>query len=247
MSWKKYEQLANYPWEILTGRIAPEVLSAPKTGGDLSGGWLPVHERIVRYLLRHVVGQPWKDHLTLIAAVLSARNRDVSTVELIVQSLQVRFSRLLPALGLKAMDEWNADLHIPKYLKGEVLPEESSHMRFSFLRHYSSATKQVWYWFNTLPEAEQHVPKPISALIDFSTSVKRISRHLHRSFQIIPTSLSTFVTKKAIRPLSACISVCGIEPVLSWLQNEQTDTVGPCEIKPREECLPMSRTAMGSS
>lgn len=160
MSWKKYEQLASYPWEILAGKVAPEVLSAPKTGGGLHGEWLPVHERIVRYLLRHVVGQPWKDHLTLIAAVLSARNRDVSTVELIVQSLQVRFSRLLPALGLGTMDEWNADLHIPKYLKGEVLPEESSYVRFSFLRYYTSATKQVWYWFNTLPEAEQHIYRP---------------------------------------------------------------------------------------
>src|SRR5258708_25287697 len=98
MSWKKYEQLANYPWEILTGRIAPEGLSAPKTGGDLSGGWLPVHERIVRYLLRHVVGQPWKDHLTLIAAVLSSRNRDARTVELIRQTPQAPFSLLLPAL-----------------------------------------------------------------------------------------------------------------------------------------------------
>src|SRR6266851_7325549 len=118
MSWKKYEQLTNYPWETLVGKVAPEVLSAPKTGGEHHAEWLPVHERIVRYLLRHVVEQPWKNHLTLIASVLSARNRDVSTVELIVQSLHVRFSRILPALGLETMDEWNADLHIPKYLKG---------------------------------------------------------------------------------------------------------------------------------
>jgi hypothetical protein len=37
MSWKKYEQLASYPWEILAGKVAPEVLSAPKTGGGLHG------------------------------------------------------------------------------------------------------------------------------------------------------------------------------------------------------------------
>jgi len=160
MSWKKYEHLTDYSWESLAGKVAPEILAAPKTGGDLHGGWVPVHERIVRYLLRHVVEQPWNNQLTLIAAVLSARNRDVSTVELIVQSLHVRFSRILPALELQAMDEWNADLHIPRYLKGEVVPEESSYVRFSFLRHYTSATKQVWYWFNTLPEAEQEIYRP---------------------------------------------------------------------------------------
>src|SRR5260221_3531339 len=76
MSWKKYEQLANYPREILTGKIAPEGLSAPKTGGDLSGGWVPVHERIVRYLLCHVVWEPLKRHFEINATVLSGTNRD---------------------------------------------------------------------------------------------------------------------------------------------------------------------------
>src|SRR6266571_5140985 len=55
----------HYTWEQLAGQIVPEVLLAPKTGGDPSGGWSAVHEQVVGYLVRSVVGTPWVNHLAL--------------------------------------------------------------------------------------------------------------------------------------------------------------------------------------
>ncbi len=152
MGGKKPNPFLGCTWESLADKIAPEVLHAPKTGGE----WPAVHERIVRYLLTQVVGKPWGNHLALIAALLAARRQDVRTVEFAVRSLHVGFSRIFPALGLETVEDWHADTHLPRYLKAEVVPTESQYTRFQFLRKYTSATTHVWNWFAALPPDQQH-------------------------------------------------------------------------------------------
>jgi integrase len=154
---KTSDPLSEFTWQCLEGTIAPEVLRAPKTGGDPHGVWPSVHGRIVRYLLRSVAGTPWADHVVLIAAVLSARRRDVSTVEGAVRTFNTRFRLLFQALDLKTVDEWNADRHLPPYLKGEIIVEDSRHTRYNFLTAYMSATKQLGHWLDALPEASQQI------------------------------------------------------------------------------------------
>ncbi len=151
MGGRKPNPFLGCTWESLADKIAPEVLRAPKTGGE----WPAVHERIVRYLLAQVVDQPWGNHAALMAAVLAARRQDVRTVEFAVRSLHVGFSRLFPALGLETVEDWNADGHLPRYLKAEVVPTDSQYTRFQFLRKYTSATTHVWNWFAALPEDQQ--------------------------------------------------------------------------------------------
>jgi hypothetical protein len=66
----------------LEGKVAPEVLCAPKTGGDprSNGKWPDIYSRSIGYLMRNVVGNPWADHLVLVAAVLSAQRYDPTSV-----------------------------------------------------------------------------------------------------------------------------------------------------------------------
>jgi hypothetical protein len=152
---KETKQFSQYTWQQLEGKVAPEVLFAPKTGGDSTSTWRLMHPRIVRYLLRNVVGELWIDQLTLVAAVLSARLRDVQTVHLTLRSLHARFSTIFPALGLETVDAWKPDLHLPSYLRGEISPSDSQTTRQLFLKRYISATKQVCNWLDTLPDAEK--------------------------------------------------------------------------------------------
>src|SRR5437899_1261484 len=80
-------------WSDLEGQIAPEVFRAPKTSADLDGKgtWTEVDSRIITYL-RHTVSRTcWMDHLALIAVVLAARRREVSTILNILTSLHCRF------------------------------------------------------------------------------------------------------------------------------------------------------------
>lgn len=146
---------AHYTWEQLAGQIVPEVLQAPKTGGDPNGGWPPVHEYVVGYLVRSVVGTPWANHLALLAAVLSARQRDVQTVRLAVQTLHPRFKALFSTLGLQTMEEWDPSQYLPPYMQGDLLPKDGSSVRQAFLGRYNSATRQVWGWLETLPTQER--------------------------------------------------------------------------------------------
>ncbi len=154
MGRKKQVEL-DAPWLHLEGKIASEVLHAPKTGGDPHGEWACVPDRVVGYFLRNVVGTPWADHLALIAAVLSARQRDEQTVRITIVALHARFTDLFAALGLKTVTEWKNEVHLSLYLQGGIVPDDTLYTRHLFFRRYSSATRHVHSWLETLPEEER--------------------------------------------------------------------------------------------
>jgi hypothetical protein len=108
-----------------------------------------------QYLLRNVVGTPWINHLALIAAVLSAHNRDLQTVRMTVMVLHARFSALFPALGLSRVDEWRNEIHLPLYLEAKVIADDTLYMRHQFFRRYSSGSRHVQGWLEVLPDAER--------------------------------------------------------------------------------------------
>jgi hypothetical protein len=142
------------PWQRLAGKIAPEIVDAPQISGHSVNAGTDVHERVVSYLERNVVGTPWADPLALVAVVMTARRRDVSTVRSVLQVLHPRFSLLFPALGLTTMADWRAD-HLLAYLRGEVLPDDRQLVRTGFWKRYSTATRLLTRWLATLPDSER--------------------------------------------------------------------------------------------
>ncbi len=152
----------DFTWTCLEGSLAPEIVRAPKTGGDAHGTWPPVEWRNIRYLQHAVVGSPWANHLALVAAVMSARRYDARSVKLVMCRLHTRFKLVFQELALQQMDEWQAEQFFPSYLKGEVLSQDSTPTRERFWIDYSTASKQVWLWLKGLPEAEQERYQPFS-------------------------------------------------------------------------------------
>ncbi len=140
-------------WADLEEKIVPQVLHAPKTGGDPESreGRPAVHERVVMYLYYHVSGKPWMNHLALVAAVLTARQRDVNTVRCVLTILHMRFTELFSALQMETMSEWDADTHMRAYLLGEILPEASDATRARFWKEYNAASTQLQSWLQSLP------------------------------------------------------------------------------------------------
>ena len=143
------------PWQLLSGKIASEILIAPKTGGDPQGDWRKVHHRLITYLENSVIGKPWDNHLALITAVLTAQLIDVTSVLSVLSRLNCRWKKLFPALGLQTIQEWNGEVHLPAYLKGELLPQDSQNTRIRFWIDYKAATKRVWRWFRSLETRDQ--------------------------------------------------------------------------------------------
>src|SRR5258708_10037183 len=151
----------NYTWNDLEAHVAPEVYCAPRTGGDSPGEWTTVHERVIGYLVRNVVGKPWADHLTLIAAVTTAQRRDVQTVVQHMSVLHARFSVLFSFFRLDDIRHWSINRHLVPYVRGEVPSQDPLATRAHFFRRYMmGVTNQVASWLDFLPTDQREVYQP---------------------------------------------------------------------------------------
>jgi integrase len=144
-------------WQRLQGRIAKEVFTAPKTAADIDNGqrWQVLGDRAIKYIESNVLGQPWTDHLALAALVLAARGYDLQTIVVSLHVLQPRLLAIFQALGITEMREWKPALHIPAYLKAELLPDDNGSRRLEFWKRYNTASKQVKNWIESLPEEDR--------------------------------------------------------------------------------------------
>src|SRR5215813_12316290 len=105
---------ATQAWKRLRGKIATEILIAPKTDGDPrnAGEWPAVPLRVVAYLERNIVGNPWADTLALLAALMAARRYEMSSIFHKLVILHMRFKALFQALALEDMAEWDVEHYI---------------------------------------------------------------------------------------------------------------------------------------
>jgi hypothetical protein len=149
-------------WKCLRGKIAAEILIAPKTSSDPhnAGNWPAVPLRVVGYLERNIIENPWADTLALLAAIMAARRYEMSSILHKLAVLHTRFKALFQALILEEMVDWDAAQYIPDYLKGELLPSDSQNTRQRFWVDYHSASKLMSQWLANLPTEQQQVYQP---------------------------------------------------------------------------------------
>jgi len=143
----------------LEGKVAPEVLCAPKTGGDPrdNGEFPDIYSRSIGYIVRNGVGKPWADHLVLIAAVLSAQRYDPSTVKNCLSSVNARLTDLFQEKQIGSLSEWDAEECMVASLKGELVSRDTQGVRALFCSFYLTCVKQVNTWLNTLPPTESAI------------------------------------------------------------------------------------------
>jgi hypothetical protein len=157
MGRNKTQSLEEMTRACLEGKVAPEVLHAPKTGGDprSNGQWPDIYSRSIGYIMRNVVGKPWADHLVLVAGVLSAQRYDPSTVKNCLYSVNARLTDFFQEKQVRSLDEWDAEECMIAYLKGELLPKDTQGVRDRFCSYYLTCVKQVNAWLHTLPPVEK--------------------------------------------------------------------------------------------
>jgi hypothetical protein len=145
------------PWQRLKGRISDTVFDAPRLCGSLKGNKnsTEVHERSIRYLESNALGKPWTNHLALIAVIVSAHRNDVTSVNNMINCLNVRFQILFSALELTEMSQWDTERHLGAYLSGEIATADSKRMRLDFYHKYISSAKHTKKWLHALPVAER--------------------------------------------------------------------------------------------
>ncbi len=152
------------PWQKLAEHCASEVLRAPKTWGDplrTPVMDMPQYlEGLVSYVLRNIVGYPWCDHLTLLAAVLYSQNVQYRTVQISLGALHPGFTNLFPALNLQSMADWDVDKHLSLYLSGQVLDTHTLTQRVSFWKQYQTGSRHLKRWLIGLPPEQQTLYRP---------------------------------------------------------------------------------------
>jgi len=72
-------------------------------------------------------------------------------------TLHVHIKALFQELALAKIQEWDTIPYFPSYLKGEIFPEDSLYRRMAFWNRYNTATKQVWFWLESLPPREKEM------------------------------------------------------------------------------------------
>lgn len=166
------------PWQRLAGKVAPEVLMAPKTCGDPrnKGEWPEVEEQVVAYIANNVVGKPWADQISLAALVMTARRRQANTVLNMVGSVSPRLADLFPVLGCESIQDWNPTEAFKVYLRGEVLTDHTDHMRYHFWTRYCTASAQVQQWLKSLPASEQEVYRHFSLPVPDRAELQEVKK-----------------------------------------------------------------------
>jgi hypothetical protein len=141
-------------WSRLDGKVSPLVLQAPKTGADPLGKWAKVHDKVVGYLERNVIGKPWAEHLVLATAIQFAHGLDPNTVLSTLRSLNTRWEAMFPILGLQTPAEWTVD-HMRLYLDGKLIETDTEDTRVFFWRKYQTTCKHTNRWLKSLPTEQQ--------------------------------------------------------------------------------------------
>src|SRR5215470_19625363 len=95
--------------------------------------------------------------MTLIALVLTAQRRDVSTVETGVSELHARFSALYSLFKLDDVRQWTIDQHLVPYVRGKVPSQDTLATRIRFFKRYMATTNLVASWLDFLPADQQEV------------------------------------------------------------------------------------------
>ena len=137
------------PAEVLEGFVDAAILHAPHLD------WHTVDLRVIRYLKTNVSGQPWMNHLALIAVVLASHSRvDQSTVRNRISVFHVRWRDLFLAYDLVTFADWKPSEHFSRYLNDPVLPD-SLRTRQEFLRIYAATTHHIQVYLRSLPASQR--------------------------------------------------------------------------------------------
>lgn len=115
-----------------------------------------VHDRNLKYYIRHVVDKPWNNHCLLLILIKMDKNYDVRGMNVLISLINSRLKDLFSFFNLKSMENFDVENHMYQYFKGSVFEKHSDDMRRRFLMEFSTASMNMKKWINSkLTNAQQ--------------------------------------------------------------------------------------------
>lgn len=114
-----------------------------------------VTERILKYFINNCVDKPWCNHILFALFVETDRNLNPQSILNTFTSILTRMSELFRVYSLHEMNEFDVDVHIYPYLKGEIFPEHSNSKRTEFLKRYKALSYITMKWYTQKLNSDQ--------------------------------------------------------------------------------------------
>ena len=117
-----------------------------------------VDERILKYLNNNCLSFGWENQLLLITLIETVRNIDVNTTGKMLGTLHPRFKDIFINFNLTKFLDFNADIHLYAYLKGDIFPNDSNNKRSRLLNFYrlTEYNTKKWIHNNLSFEEQEH-------------------------------------------------------------------------------------------
>ncbi|WP_423243282.1 site-specific integrase [Bacillus toyonensis] len=147
-----------------------------------------LHEKNLNYFVSQMLDKPWNNHLLLMMMVSVDNNKDVQTIYNILKTIHPRMKDFFNAFSLEDMTEFDVEVHLYQYLKGDIFPEHSNNMRVDALTIYRAGARTTKKWITLKLDVEKQVyfeqfllPMPSFDASDFSITKLALSeRHNNR-------------------------------------------------------------------
>lgn len=107
-----------------------------------------VDQRNLKYLNNNCLNFDWKNHLLLIILIEAAQNKDTETIKRIIGTLSTRFKDIFNHFNITRLLDFDPNVHLYGYLKGEIFPNDSNNKRSELLKCYSGAEYTTQKWMN---------------------------------------------------------------------------------------------------
>jgi integrase len=142
-------------YQQLKGKVDDKVLHLQ----DQKGIFLldKVDGRNLKYFTKMCVNKPWLNHILLSILVQADKNLDPKTTSTMLGCINTRMVDLFSTYHLSDMNEFDTDVHLYEYLKGEIFPEHSNNMRMEFSMRYNRISYSTKKWLKDKLDSAQQV------------------------------------------------------------------------------------------
>ncbi|MGQ7773423.1 site-specific integrase [Bacillus sp. WC2507] len=153
------DELESKLWyQDLKGKVNDNILSYQDKRGYF---WDKVNPMQLRYFKNNCCGYPFTNHLALGLMVISNQNLNPRSIHANFGKTHIGLKQLFQESKLASFNDFDVDIHLSDYLRGEILPSHSDNKRIDFFTKYKSVAKSVQKWHSTkLTRAQQEVFDP---------------------------------------------------------------------------------------
>lgn len=105
-------------------------------------------ERVLKYLHNSCLTFEWKNQLLLIVLIDVANNIDHGTILKKLTVFHPRFKDLFRECNITSFSDFEPDVHLYKYLQGNICADSSNNMKMALLKEYKSSEYSTEKWIN---------------------------------------------------------------------------------------------------